>query len=43
MLRELHVRNLAVLAGASVEFGPGLNVLSGETGAGKSIVVDSLA
>lgn len=43
MLRELHVRNLAVLAGVSVEFGPGLNVLSGETGAGKSIVVDSLA
>ena len=43
MLRDLHVRNLAVLAEASVGFGPGLNVLSGETGAGKSIVVDSLA
>ena len=42
MLRELHVRNLAVLAEASVSFGEGLNVLSGETGAGKSIVVDSL-
>ncbi|HVT59491.1 MAG TPA: DNA repair protein RecN [Thermoanaerobaculia bacterium] len=42
MLRELHVRNLAVLAEASVGFGSGLNVLSGETGAGKSIVVDSL-
>ncbi len=42
MLRELHVRNLAVLAEASVLFGPGLNILSGETGAGKSIVVDSL-
>lgn len=42
MLRELHVRNLAVLAEASVEFGAGLNVLTGETGAGKSIVVDSL-
>ncbi len=42
MLRELHVRNLAVLAEASVTFGDGLNVLSGETGAGKSIVVDSL-
>ncbi|HEX2164172.1 MAG TPA: AAA family ATPase, partial [Thermoanaerobaculia bacterium] len=42
MLRELHVRNLAVLAEASVELGPGLNVLTGETGAGKSIVVDSL-
>ncbi len=43
MLRELHVKNLAVLAEARVAFGPGLNVLSGETGAGKSIVVDSLA
>ncbi len=43
MLRELHVRNLAVLAEASVEFGGGFNVLSGETGAGKSIVVDSLS
>lgn len=43
MLRELHVRNLAVLAEASVEFGAGFNVLSGETGAGKSIVVDSLS
>jgi DNA repair protein RecN (Recombination protein N) len=42
VLRELHVRNLAVLAEASVSFGEGLNVLSGETGAGKSIVVDSL-
>ncbi len=43
MLRDLHVRNLAVLEDVSVEFGPGLNVLTGETGAGKSIVVDSLA
>jgi DNA repair protein RecN (Recombination protein N) len=43
VLRELHVRNLAVLAEASVEFGQGFNVLSGETGAGKSIVVDSLS
>lgn len=43
MLRELHVRNLAVLARVGIDFGPGFNVLSGETGAGKSIVVDSLA
>lgn len=43
MLRDLQVRNLAVIAEATVEFGPGLNVLTGETGAGKSIVVDSLA
>ncbi len=43
MLRDLHVRNLAVLSQAEVRFGSGLNVLTGETGAGKSLVVDSLA
>ena len=43
MLRDLHVRNLAVIVEAEIEFGSGLNVLTGETGAGKSIVVDSLA
>jgi DNA repair protein RecN (Recombination protein N) len=43
VLREIHVRNLAVLAEASVELGQGFNVLSGETGAGKSIIVDSLS
>ncbi len=43
MLRDLHVRNLAVLSEAEVRLGPGLNVLTGETGAGKSLVVDSLA
>ncbi len=43
MLKSLHVRNLAVLAGGEVELGAGLNVLTGETGAGKSLVVDSLA
>jgi DNA repair protein RecN (Recombination protein N) len=37
------VRNLAVLSEAALRFGPGLNVLTGETGAGKSLVVDSLA
>ncbi len=43
MLRDLHVENLAVISEASVEFEPGLNALTGETGAGKSIVVDALA
>ena len=43
MLSELHVRNLAVLEEVSVELGPALNVFTGETGAGKSLVVDSLA
>lgn len=43
MLLDLHIKNLAVLEEAAIEFGGGFNVLSGETGAGKSIVVDSLA
>ncbi|MEM8934771.1 MAG: AAA family ATPase, partial [Acidobacteriota bacterium] len=43
MLLDLHIRNLAVVEEATIELGPGFNVLSGETGAGKSIVVDSLA
>jgi DNA repair protein RecN (Recombination protein N) len=43
MLSDLHVRNLAVLEEVGLELGPGLNVLTGETGAGKSIVVDALA
>jgi DNA repair protein RecN (Recombination protein N) len=43
VLRSLHVRNLAVLAGGELDLGPGFNVLTGETGAGKSLVVDSIA
>lgn len=42
MLRELHIRNFAVVEDATIEFADGLNVLTGETGAGKSIVVDAL-
>jgi DNA repair protein RecN (Recombination protein N) len=42
MLRELSIRNLAVVEEAVVPLVPGLNVLTGETGAGKSIVVDAL-
>src|SRR5260370_31531379 len=42
MLRELRIRNLAVIESADVTFGPGLNVLTGETGAGKSIVIDAI-
>jgi DNA repair protein RecN (Recombination protein N) len=42
MLRELSIRNLAVIEQVTVPFGPGLNVLTGETGAGKSILVDAL-
>ncbi len=39
---ELHIRNLAIIEEVGIEFGGGLNVLTGETGAGKSIVVDAL-
>ncbi|MFZ1929129.1 MAG: DNA repair protein RecN [Candidatus Sulfotelmatobacter sp.] len=43
MLIELRLENYAVIDSAAVEFGPGLNLLTGETGAGKSILVDALA
>ena len=42
MLLELHVRNLALIEKADVEFGEGLNILTGETGAGKSIIIGSV-
>jgi DNA repair protein RecN (Recombination protein N) len=42
MLREIHIQNYAVIDNLTVEFGPGLNLLSGETGSGKSILVDAL-
>lgn len=42
MLLELHVRNLALIEKADVEFAGGLNILTGETGAGKSIIIGSV-
>lgn len=42
MLKTLEIENIAVIEKASVDFSAGLNVLTGETGAGKSIVVDSI-
>ena len=42
MLKSLHIENIAVVERADVEFRAGLNVLTGETGAGKSIVIDAL-
>ena len=43
MLLELHVRNLALIEKADLEFNEGLTVLTGETGAGKSILIDSIS
>lgn len=43
MLLELRLENYAVIDNVAVEFGPGLNLLTGETGAGKSILIDALA
>lgn len=42
MLRELKIKNLAIIDDLTIRFGNGLNVLTGETGAGKSIIVDAL-
>ena len=42
MLRFLRIRNLAVIESVDVDFQPGFNVLTGETGAGKSIVVEAV-
>jgi DNA repair protein RecN (Recombination protein N) len=42
LLTELSIRDIALIPRLHVRFGPGLNVLSGETGAGKSLIVGSL-
>ena len=42
MLIHLHVKNLALIEDIEVEFGPGLNILTGETGAGKSVLLGSM-
>ncbi|MDL2273601.1 DNA repair protein RecN [Oscillospiraceae bacterium OttesenSCG-928-G22] len=43
MLEFLHIENIAVVERSEIAFGPGFNVLTGETGAGKSIVIDALS
>src|SRR5258708_17649608 len=43
MLKLLSISNLAVIDNLRIDFGPGLNVLTGETGSGKSIIVDALS
>jgi DNA repair protein RecN (Recombination protein N) len=42
MLIQLNIQNIALIDNISIEFGSGLNVLTGETGAGKSIIIDSI-
>jgi len=42
MIRELRIRNLAIIEQLRLEFEPGLNILTGETGAGKSIILGAL-
>lgn len=43
MLSLLHIENIAIIESADISFAPGFNVLTGETGAGKSIVIDSIS
>lgn len=43
MLLELKVKNFAIIENVDIQFGPGLNILSGETGAGKSVLLKSLS
>ena len=42
MLSLLHIENIALIDQADLSFGPGFNVLTGETGAGKSIIIDAI-
>ncbi len=42
MLADLHIRNFAIIDDLHLTFGPGLNILTGETGAGKSIIIDAV-
>lgn len=43
MLKRLRIQNFAIIDEVGIDFGPGLNIISGETGAGKSIIMDALA
>ena len=42
MLEHMHIRNVALIKESEISFGDGLNILTGETGAGKSMIIDSL-
>ena len=43
MLQNIHVKNMALIDEADVDFGGHLNILTGETGAGKSIIIGSIS
>ncbi len=43
MLKSLHIKNYALIEDLEAAFGPGLNIITGETGAGKSIIIDALS
>ncbi|MEG0116403.1 MAG: AAA family ATPase, partial [Hydrogenoanaerobacterium sp.] len=43
MLTQLYIQNIAVIEKTSIDFTPGFNVFTGETGAGKSILIDSIS
>ena len=43
MLELLHIENIAIIEEAEIAFEPGFNALTGETGAGKSIVIDAMS
>ena len=42
MLKELQIKNFALIDDISVKFGKGLNILSGETGAGKTLIIEAI-
>ncbi|NCB03144.1 MAG: DNA repair protein RecN, partial [Spirochaetia bacterium] len=43
MLESLHIKNLALIESVNIDFSPGFTILSGETGAGKSIILGALS
>ncbi len=43
MLRQLHISNYALIDSLEIDFTPGLNIITGETGAGKSIMLGALS
>ena len=42
MISALHIKNIGIIEDINIEFNQGLNVLTGETGAGKTLIIDSL-